>query len=75
LGASINGIIKLKPENPEAQRLRSSAGSSKQDVLNIRKEEEPLTMLEMLAPTSRDTQICEHDMQSLNDDQEVGQAV
>ena len=31
-------------------------------------------MLEMLAPTYHNTQSCEHDMQSL-DDQEVGQAV
>jgi hypothetical protein len=29
-------------------------------------------MLEMLGPTYRDTQSYEHDMQSLNDDQEVG---
>jgi hypothetical protein len=66
--------MNIELENPEAQRLGPSAGSSKQDVLNPHKEEEPLTILEMLAPTYHDTQSCEHDMQSL-DDQEVGQAV
>ncbi len=52
-----------------------SAGSSKQGVLNPRKEEEPLTVLEMLAPECHETQSCEYEMQSLGDDQEIVQAV
>ncbi len=63
----------MKPGNPEARRLGSSAGSSTQDVLKPHKEE-ALTMLQILAPTCHDTQ-CEHDMQSLDYDQEIGQAV
>ena len=67
--------MNIELENPEAQRLGSSAGSSKQDVLNTHEGGEPLTILEMLAPRYHNTQSCEHDMQSLDGVQEVGQAV
>ena len=58
----------MKQGNIEARWLGLSAGSSKQDVLKPYKEEEALTMLQIPAPAY-------HDTQSINYDQEVGQAV